>query len=164
MWLPAVNSAVTMGIGTKSELDHRRQVATGHSLRHASPRRAIRLLRLLEPPVISASRWPLTPDVSCRPGSICGQHRRRGGLSRSPHSHGRTNHGGGTDRHIRSRVGLPLRLHAMPSRPPRLRAELPRRLLSKWCGSWRWGGVGAAGWPVGPVGLGRAAPRGRLRG
>ena len=24
-----------------------------------------------------------------------------------------------------------------------------RRLLSKWCGSWRWGGVGAAGWPVG---------------
>ena len=33
----------------------------------------------------------------------------------------------------------------------------PRRLLSKWCGSWRWGGVGAAGWLVGPVGLGRAA-------
>ena len=38
------------------------------------------------------------------------------------------------------------------------------RLLSKWCGSWRWGGVGAAGWPVGPVGLGRAARRGRFRG
>ena len=50
---------------------------------------------------------------------------------------------------------------------PRLRfphLDRARRLLSKWCGSWRWGGVGAAGWPVGPVGLGRAARRGRLRG
>ena len=43
-------------------------------------------------------------------------------------------------------------------------SDSPRRLLSKWCGSWRWGGVGVAGWPVGPVGLGRAARRGRFRG
>ena len=46
------------------------------------------------------------------------------------------------------------------------RAVEPRRLLSKWCGSWRGDthGVGAAGWLVGPVGLGRAARRGRFRG
>ena len=43
-------------------------------------------------------------------------------------------------------------------------SESARRLLSKWCGIWRWGGVGAAGWLVGPVGLGRAARRGRFRG
>ena len=43
---------------------------------------------------------------------------------------------------------------------PKAVQSVPRRLLSKWCGSRRWGGVGAAGWLVGaggPVGVGRGA-------
>ena len=57
---------------------------------------------------------------------------------------------------------MPADAPARTSRQHTIQALFPRSVLSKWCGSWRWGGVGAAGWLVetgGPVGVGRGAAR-----